>query len=447
MFNPTDVCAHRVLNVRKALPTRGSTHPFRRMAVAVSVLALAGCATATPREAYQASLRQSGLDQTALGRDWAAAGARALETPLAMPMPLADSAYAAPTEPRALGYQLSLERGRRFVVEVSVDTSATARWFVELFHVDGPSPSRVAVIEEGLTRLEYEVPESGTYVLRLQPELLRGGRVTVVQRTEPTLLFPVADATTANVRSVFGDSRDAGGRHHEGVDIFAPRGRPVVAVADGRAQAGTNTLGGNVVWLVDSTRGFRYYYAHLEDWAAGDGATVRAGDVLGYVGNSGNAVTTPPHLHFGLYAGRAIDPLPFLSPADPVPAATPPGEHREWARVTTARATVRGSATLVRHTLVQPLAYAGNVVRIRLPDGTEGVVERSSLTLAPEPIGRRTLAAGSVLRERPFADAPVVETVTEPKPVDVLGQFGDYEFVRAAVGPPAWVVRTIGASP
>ena len=416
-----------VLNVRKALP--------------IMILVLAGCATATPREAYQASLRQSGLDQTALGRDWAAAGERALDTPLAMPVPLADTAYAAPAEPRALGYQLSLKRGRRFIVEVSVDTSAPARWFVELFRVDGPAATRVAAIEEGLTRLEYEVPESGTYVLRLQPELLRGGRVTVVQRTEPTLVFPVADATAANVRSVFGDSRDAGSRNHEGVDIFAPRGRPVVAVADGRARPDTNNLGGNVVWLDDNARGFRYYYAHLEDWATTNGATVRAGDVVGYVGNSGNAITTPPHLHFGLYARRAIDPLPFLSPADPLPTAAPPGEHHEWARVTTARTRVRDSVAVPRHTLVQPLAYTRNVVRVRLPDGTEGVVERSSLTLTPEPIGRRTLAAGDVLRERPFSEAPVVETITQAQPVDVLGQFGDYDFVRAAVRQPAWVIR------
>lgn len=431
--------ARYVLNVRKALP--------------IMILVLAGCATATPREAYQASLRQSGLDQTALGRDWAAAGERALDTPLAMPVPLADTAYAAPAEPRALGYQLSLERGRRFIVEVSVDTSAPARWFVELFRVDGPAATRVAAIEEGFTRLEYEVPESGTYVLRLQPELLRGGRVTVVQRTEPTLVFPVADATAANVRSVFGDSRDAGSRNHEGVDIFAPRGRPVVAVADGRARPDTNNLGGNVVWMDDNVRGFRYYYAHLEDWATTNGATVRAGDVVGYVGNSGNAITTPPHLHFGLYAGRAIDPLPFLSPADPAPAATPPDEHRLWARVTTTRTTLRdsmentkastGSVTLPRHTLVQPLAYARNVVRIRLPDGTEGFIERSGLTLTPEPIRRRTLTAGDVLREQPFSEAPVVETITEAQPVDVLGQFGDYDFVRAEAGQPAWVLRPI----
>jgi hypothetical protein len=80
---------------------------------------------------------------------------------------------------------------------------------------------------------------------------------------------------------------------------------------------GWNTLGGNRLWLTDG-RGTGYYYAHLSAYApsAYDGASVRAGEVLGYVGNTGQAATTPPHLHFEIRPGGpdadSVDPYPFL---------------------------------------------------------------------------------------------------------------------------------------
>ena len=79
--------------------------------------------------------------------------------------------------------------------------------------------------------------------------------------------------------------------------------------------AGTNRLGGNVVWIFDPSRGQSHYYAHLEKQAVSTGERVKAGDVVGYVGNTGNARTTPPHLHFGIYSrGEGpVDPLPFVA--------------------------------------------------------------------------------------------------------------------------------------
>lgn len=120
------------------------------------------------------------------------------------------------------------------------------------------------------------------------------------------------------MRSVFGDPRDAGARSHEGVDIFAPRGSAVVAVADGWVTSTrTNRLGGNVVWQWDPFRGQAIYYAHLDSQAVAAGDRVRAGDAIGRVGNTGNARSTPPHLHLGLYRPieGAIDPLPFICDA------------------------------------------------------------------------------------------------------------------------------------
>jgi murein DD-endopeptidase MepM/ murein hydrolase activator NlpD len=76
---------------------------------------------------------------------------------------------------------------------------------------------------------------------------------------------------------------------------------------------GTNRLGGNVVWVLRPSRGEAHYYAHLDTQRVRAGTRVKAGDVIGTVGNTGNARSTAPHLHFGIYAGGgAVDPLPYV---------------------------------------------------------------------------------------------------------------------------------------
>jgi peptidoglycan LD-endopeptidase LytH len=120
------------------------------------------------------------------------------------------------------------------------------------------------------------------------------------------------------VGSRFGDPRDGGSRDHQGVDIFAPRGTPVLAAADGWVTGATeNRLGGKVVWVWNPASGEALYYAHLDRQEVSPGARVRAGDVIGRVGNTGNARGTPPHLHFGIYepGQGAVDPLPFICDA------------------------------------------------------------------------------------------------------------------------------------
>lgn len=116
----------------------------------------------------------------------------------------------------------------------------------------------------------------------------------------------------------------SGGRRHEGIDIFAPRGTPVRATTEGLVvRRGENRLGGRVVSVL-GPGGQIHYYAHLEAWSeVDDGDWVDAGTVLGYVGNSGNAAATPPHLHYGIYrrALPPINPFPLLTTTDtPVPA-------------------------------------------------------------------------------------------------------------------------------
>lgn len=104
------------------------------------------------------------------------------------------------------------------------------------------------------------------------------------------------------------------GRTHEGIDIFAPRGTPIQSTTQGIvSKVGNNNLGGRVVVVV-GPGGAGHYYAHLEDYAdISPNDWVNAGDIIGYVGDSGNAKGTPPHLHYGIYInGSAVNPYPLL---------------------------------------------------------------------------------------------------------------------------------------
>ena len=104
-------------------------------------------------------------------------------------------------------------------------------------------------------------------------------------------------------------------RRHEGIDIFAKRGTPVLAATEGIVLRLDETpIGGKVVWVM-GPGGQRHYYAHLDGFGAVEqGERIEAGTLLGYVGNTGNAKSTPPHLHYGVYAAEgAINPYPLLA--------------------------------------------------------------------------------------------------------------------------------------
>jgi peptidoglycan LD-endopeptidase LytH len=129
------------------------------------------------------------------------------------------------------------------------------------------------------------------------------------------LPIPVDHVPGSALRNSWHAPRDTR-RRHEGVDIFASRGTPVRSTTRGVvSRIGTNNLGGNVVWVL-GPGGNRHYYAHLDQAAnIRTGQRIDAGALLGFVGNTGNAKHTPPHLHYGIYTRTGpINPFPLLRP-------------------------------------------------------------------------------------------------------------------------------------
>ena len=137
------------------------------------------------------------------------------------------------------------------------------------------------------------------------------------------IAMPVQDVSTSQIANTWHAPR-GNERLHQGQDIFAPQGTPVLSATDGYiANIGENTLGGQTVSVVGAG-GRVYYYAHLDSYAPdiAEGDYVTKETVLGYVGTTGNAAGTPPHLHFGVYSpGGAVNPLPLLNDR-PRPAKT-----------------------------------------------------------------------------------------------------------------------------
>jgi murein DD-endopeptidase MepM/ murein hydrolase activator NlpD len=140
------------------------------------------------------------------------------------------------------------------------------------------------------------------------------------------LLLPVQGVQAAQLRDTFAEARDGGARPHDALDIMAPRGTPVLAAVDGSVEKlFTSVPGGLTIYEFDRSRTHAYYYAHLDRYADGlaEGQALRRGDVIGYVGSTGNAAANAPHLHFAIFVlgpekhwwqGTAIDPYPLLAP-------------------------------------------------------------------------------------------------------------------------------------
>lgn len=441
---------------------------MRRAGAIAALAALAGCEAGpgfpawlfdarTPRERYVARLEHAGLTATAVGGDWLAAAERALRDAPAVTPPHAEEGYLHPAEPAALAVRVEARRGQEVVLALELHGDTATALFLDAWEATGDSvrPFRhLASADSGERSLAFTPRRDGSLLLRAQPELLRGGRFTLRVEVRPTLAFPVPGVSETSVGSPFGAPRDGGVRSHHGIDIFAPRGAAVVAAAPGVVtRVETTERGGNVVWVRDR-RGNALYYAHLDRQAVAEGARVETGDTVGFVGNTGNARRTPPHLHFGVYrrGEGPLDPWWFVRrPRGRVPRLVADTAHLgEWVRIRTDSAALREAPAdraaarraVPRHTAVRVLAAVGAWYRVRLPDGASGfLIARAVETPRPA-----ALAAGGrqQVLARPAAPAAPGEVIAQVLPGDsvaVLGRFGDYSLVRVGDGLTGWMPR------
>lgn len=138
-------------------------------------------------------------------------------------------------------------------------------------------------------------------------------QVNLLQQPLPTDNSLPSPLPGQHLTDTWGGARSEG-RRHEGIDIFAPRNTPIKATTQGVvSKVGDDRLGGKVVVIV-GPGGAGHYYAHLEDYAdISPNQWIEVGDTVGYVGDSGNAKGTPPHVHYGVYInGSAVNPYPLL---------------------------------------------------------------------------------------------------------------------------------------
>lgn len=306
---------------------------------------------------------------------WAAAGAAALERAPRIRPPYLETGRFTGEQPEAVGYRVELLRGERLIVSLSAPHGDP----LPFLDVVGSAP---AASVPG--RVEYVADRDGPVLVRLQPRLRATGAYSVAFDRTAALAFPVA-YERASLLSYFFDPRDGGARRHHGVDIGAPRGTPVVAAADGVAErVERSEAGGLVVWIREHATGRTHYYAHLDTQRVRSGARVKAGDTIGTVGATGNAHSSAPHLHFGVYAdGKPLDPLFYLDAPEP---AAPRADDDADADLVGARMRTRlaGAALrtlnrmqgearpLPRHAELEIVAAAGRYYRVRAADGGEG---------------------------------------------------------------------------
>jgi peptidoglycan LD-endopeptidase LytH len=190
-----------------------------------------------------------------------------------------------------------------------------------LYASDTPAPGPPAEVTPAPAPTRSPTPAPAPAPRQPSPNVIPPAATDLDERT---LVIPVSGIRPDQLQNTFDDARGGGERVHQAMDILAPRNTPVVAVEGGRiAKLFTSAQGGLTIYQFDPTESYAYYYAHLESYAPGlrEGITVRQGDLLGYVGTSGNAGPDNPHLHFAVYVlgpekrwweGTPVNPYPLL---------------------------------------------------------------------------------------------------------------------------------------
>jgi murein DD-endopeptidase MepM/ murein hydrolase activator NlpD len=223
-----------------------------------------------------------------------------------------------------------------FVLGVLVGAGGLFAWLRQMPH-ETPAPAQVVNtgalpappgpdIESKLPAAPKVTPDLTELDLPLRPSTASAvaSPAAALPAMQPgKLMVPVEGMALAGIKDNFDQPRGAE-RHHEALDIMAPKGTKVIAAADGKVvKLFTSKPGGLTVYQFDPTEKYAYYYAHLDHYAEGlkEGADIKRGDLIGYVGATGNADPNAPHLHFAVFEltpekqwwkGTPVNPYPLL---------------------------------------------------------------------------------------------------------------------------------------
>lgn len=395
----------------------------------------------SPHDAYAQRLKDNGFDRTAMGSTWLLNADKVVSAPLNINIPYKETGYFADDKVSSTALRFDAKRGQKLRISITKKPVSNFAIYADLFQENGTQPKLTAFADTTGAVLEHEVKQTGKYILRLQPELLRSGEYTLTISAGPSLSFPVSASGRPHIGSFWGDGRDEGGRKHEGIDIFAPKRTPAIAAANGTVTGVTvNNLGGNVVFMRPDNADYTLYYAHLDVQTVQQGQNVITGDTIGLVGNTGNARNTPPHLHFGIYTNSgAIDPLVFvdkdLRQAPPVSA---PLKYLNATVRTSAKSSRlynlpsdKGFAvqTMSVNTPLSVSAATDSWYKVSLPDGQTGYISSKNVTTADN-IRNITLKTNHPLYNAPdTANAPRKKLVAAGDKVGVLGVYRNYLLV------------------
>jgi murein DD-endopeptidase MepM/ murein hydrolase activator NlpD len=402
----------------------------------------------SPYEHYIESLKKAELLNASMAKEWLSAGKQVFDDSVIINVPFSESGYFEASTPEARSYRFSVKDGQVLTVNGAVKTQGEAKVFLDLFVRDEGEWEPLAYADSTLS-ITYEFTRNQECVLRLQPELLASAYYALNISITPVLINPVFGASNRSIGSFYGASRDNGKRLHEGVDIFATRGTPVIAPTDGFiSRVGKSSLGGKVVWMRDNRRGHSYYFAHLDSQMVKAGMRVYQGHVLGLVGNTGNAKKTPPHLHFGIYQSGSKDPLYYIHKVEKAMASLPvdTGFQQKPFKVLqkkidlmtgpSAKLPVKGS--LERDTYVTVIGQSHDWFRIALPDNTEGYLLKKQVV--PLEGGPQTkLDTTHVLLSEIRPDAIPIAVLKKDTAVEILARFGRYNYVITEKGNAGWL--------
>ncbi|MFD1257586.1 peptidoglycan DD-metalloendopeptidase family protein [Mucilaginibacter terrae] len=406
----------------------------------------------SPHDAYGQRLKDAGLDKTAMGSAWIQKGQASITNALNVSIPYKETGYFSAEKIPSATLRFDVKRGQKLHITLSKRPLLNFAIYMDLLEeISSTEQKLIASADTTGATLDHEVKQNGKYILRLQPELLRSGEYTLTITSGPSLSFPVSSTGKPNVGSFWGDGRDNGGRKHEGIDIFAPKRTPAIAAADGVVTSvSTNELGGLVVFMRPTDRDYTLYYAHLDQQLAQNGQTVHIGDTLGLVGNTGNARSTPSHLHFGIYTnGGAIDPYPFVNRTVQSPKAITASLQLLNATARTTSKTNRlyiepDKDAHIRQTL--PVSTVLNIIaategwyKATLPDGTQGYINSRDVNTTS------TLRKLNLKQQQALLDAPDSLNAARKTllvigdQVNIKGSFRNYYLVTDQYDNTGWI--------